>query len=222
MSAEGHSHSHTSDAPATTGRTIGWANHYDLVVKLLTLGKERGLRDETVRRAGIAVGATVLDVGCGTGSLTLLAKTQAGNQGKVYGIDAAREMITFARQKALQQKQDVDFQTAVIEALPFPDGMFDVVLSSAMYHHLPGDLQRRGMVEILRVLKPGGRLLIVDMIRPTGIAQLLTPIALLHGSTINDVRDLLPLMKTVGFVETQAGQMSWKSMGFIHGQRAAR
>src|SRR5690349_8438760 len=130
MSTESHSHSHSGTAPATDGRTIGWANHYDLVVKLLTFGKERGLREQTVHQAAIAAGETVLDVGCGTGTLTLLAKSHVGNQGKVYGIDAAPEMIDAARQKAVQQKSEVNFQTAVIEALPFPDGMFDAVLSS--------------------------------------------------------------------------------------------
>ncbi|MEO8609230.1 MAG: class I SAM-dependent methyltransferase [Chloroflexota bacterium] len=222
MSAENHTHSHGGSVPATEGRTIGWANHYDLVVKLLTFGKERGLREQTIHQAGITIGAVVLDVGCGTGSLTLLAKTQAGNQGKVYGIDAAPEMIEAANQKAAQQKSDVDFQTALIEALPFADGMFDVVLSSAMFHHLPGDLQRRGLTEILRVLKPGGRLLIVDLKRPTSFAQLLTPVALLHGSKINDVHELSPLMEKVGYAAIQTGNMRWKSMGFIQGQRSSQ
>ncbi len=221
MITEGHTHSHSHDAPATEGRTIRWANHYDLAVKLLTFGREQVLRSQTIRQAAISEGATVLDVGCGTGTLTLLAKIQAGKQGKVYGIDAAPEMIEVARQKALHQQSEVDFQTAVIEALPFSDGKFDVILSSLMFHHLPGDLKERALAEMYRVLKPGGRVLIVDMKSLTGVARVMSIISLIHQGETGGVNDLAFLMKKVGYTETQAGNMQWGSIGFIQGKREA-
>src|SRR3982751_1460525 len=98
-----HTDTQIETAPDTQGRTIRWAGHYDLVVKLLTLGKERKLRAETIQLAAVSKGESVLDVGCGTGTLTLLAKAEAGESGKVYGIDASPEMIAVARQKAAQQ-----------------------------------------------------------------------------------------------------------------------
>jgi ubiquinone/menaquinone biosynthesis C-methylase UbiE len=221
MNAEGHTHSHAGTAPATEGRTIGWARHYDLAVRLLTLGKEQGLRDQTIRQAAIPSGATALDVGCGTGTLTLLAKTQTGDQGKVYGIDAAPEMIEVAQHKAVQQKRDVDFQTGVIEALPFPDDMFDVVLSSLMFHHLPDDLKKRGLSEIYRVLKPGGRLLIVDMRRPSNVVQHISMAFMFHGGITSGIQDLSPVMKEIGYTNIQLSNVQRSLLGFLQGQRAA-
>lgn len=219
MHGSDHSHIHEQTAPSTQGRTIRWASHYDFVVKLLTLGREHTLRRQMIQQAAISKGAVVLDVGCGTGTLTLLAKTETGDLGQVYGIDASLEMIAVAQQKAVQQKQEVDFQTGVIEALPFADGTFDVVLSSLMFHHLPTDLKQRGLAEIYRVLKPGGRLLVVDMTRPTTLMQRLSMMVLVHRGLTGDVHDLLPIMEKIGFVGNQAGSLSWSVLGFVQGSR---
>jgi ubiquinone/menaquinone biosynthesis C-methylase UbiE len=100
-------------------------------------------------------------VGCGTGSLALVAKERAGETGHVYGIDPAPKQIARARHKAARHSQSIDFQLGVIEQLTFPDQSFDVVLSTFMMDHLPDDLKRKGLTEIARVLKPGGRLFIL-------------------------------------------------------------
>jgi ubiquinone/menaquinone biosynthesis C-methylase UbiE len=156
------------EQPAQTeGNLIRWAAYYDLAVNIITLGQARRLRRLTVENALIQPGDSVLDVGCGTGEVTLPAKKLA-RDGKVYGIDPAPEMIAVARNKAGRRKLDIDFRVGVIEALPFPDSSMDVVTSSLMMHHLPEDLKLRGLAEIYRVLKPGGRLLIADFMRPTG------------------------------------------------------
>jgi len=142
---------------------------------------------------------SVLDVGCGTGEVTLLAKTRAKN-GKVYGIDPAPEMITVARKKAARKGLDIDFRVGVIEALPFPDGSIEVVTSSLMMHHLPEDLKVRGIAEIYRVLKPGGRLLIADFMRPTG--SLLNHLFIAftrHQGLKSGIEDLQKLLKAAGF-----------------------
>lgn len=215
-----HLHTRTQAAPVTQGRTISWAQHYDLVVKLLTFGRENTLRNETIRQAAIPEGAAVLDVGCGTGTLTLLAKVKAGDSGKVSGIDASPQMIAVARQKAQQQKREVDFQTGLIEALAFADGTFDVVLSSLMFHHLPPDLKQRGLAEIYRVLKPGGRLLIVDMQRPVGLLQRLHMGFMFHGGLKHGIQDLAPLMDAMGYTGIQLQSMGWSLPGFLQGQRA--
>jgi ubiquinone/menaquinone biosynthesis C-methylase UbiE len=155
-----------SDAPKTHGRLIRWARSYDMLNHLFFLGRERGFRQRVVELAGIEPGETVLDVGCGTGTLAMVAKERVGSDGTVHGIDAAPQMIREAQRKAARDGLDVRFQTALIEDLPFPDGSFDVVLSSLMLHHLPPDLKRRGVAEIVRLLKPGGRFCAVDFDPP--------------------------------------------------------
>ena len=113
-------HSYVPQQPAETeGAVIRWAPYYDFVTNLLTLGHARLLRKLTVDHALIKPGDSVLDVGCGTGEVTLLAKTRA-KEGKVYGVDPAPEMIAVARNKAARKKLDIDFRVGVIESLPFP------------------------------------------------------------------------------------------------------
>lgn len=98
-------------APTTTGRTIRWAFAYDFVVRILSLNREHALREETIRLAQIDPGATVLDVGCGTGTLTLRAKTAAGSTGRVCGVDAAPEMIAQARRRHRRQGRRSSFRS---------------------------------------------------------------------------------------------------------------
>ena len=154
--------------PQTKGRIITWAWLYDFVVAFLSLGREQTMRRMTLDLAQLQAGESVLDVGCGTGALTMLTVERVGASGMVCGIDAAPQMIAVARRKAAKRNLAIDFQVGLIEKLAFPDDSFDVVLSSLMMHHLPGELKRQGLVEIARVLKPGGRLLILDFLpRPS-------------------------------------------------------
>lgn len=219
MNTQMHTHPHETVTP-TTGRTIRWAGHYDLFVNLLLFGQEKAFRKNIIRSAAIPSGAAVLDVGCGTGTLALMAKEEVGEQGKVFGIDAAPEMIEVARQKSLQQNGDVNFQQAVIEALPFEDATFDVVLSSLMFHHLPTDLKKKGLAEIYRVLKPNGRLLIVDMGRPTNFLQHIGMTLMLHGGMNDGIQDVVPLMKEASYTGIQLKNGWWGLLGSLQAQRS--
>jgi ubiquinone/menaquinone biosynthesis C-methylase UbiE len=129
---------------------------------VFTLGREQELRQTIADLAQIQRGETVLDVGCGSGTLALVAKKGVGRAGRVVGIDPSQEMIAQACRKAMKAGLSIDFQIGVIERLTFPDQSFDVVLCTWMIHHVPDDLKRQGLLEIARVLKPGGRLLLVD------------------------------------------------------------
>jgi ubiquinone/menaquinone biosynthesis C-methylase UbiE len=147
----------------TEGLVLHWARAYDALVWVLTKGKERRFREHIVDLAGIAPGESVLDVGCGTGSLALAAKRRTGPAGDVRGVDASAEMVARAAAKAAKAGVDAGFRRAEIEALPFPDASFDVVLSTLMLHHLTDGGLPDGIGEIRRVLKPGGRFLAVDI-----------------------------------------------------------
>jgi ubiquinone/menaquinone biosynthesis C-methylase UbiE len=141
---------------------VRWAARYDLLIWFLTLGRERRFREKLLVPARLKAGESVLDVGCGTGSLAIAAKRQVGASGPVQGIDPSPEMIARARHKAEKAKLDISFSHGSAESLVFSDGQFDVVLSTVMLHHLRRDARAVAVAEMKRVLKPGGRLLVVD------------------------------------------------------------
>jgi demethylmenaquinone methyltransferase/2-methoxy-6-polyprenyl-1,4-benzoquinol methylase/phosphoethanolamine N-methyltransferase len=212
-----HANTKTGRVPATTGNVIHWARAYDPFVSLLLLGQRGRLRAMTVDLAGITPGATVLEVGCGTGDVAISARARAGSGAAVYGIDPAPEMIAVARDKAERGRQAVDFQVGVIEALAFPDASFDVVISSLMMHHLPDDLKPRGLAEVLRVLKPGGKLLIVDVKHPTGWLGQALNVLLLHGGVQTGIQDMPALLQAAGFDTIETGPTAFPMLGFARG-----
>src|SRR5919199_1993847 len=148
-------HHKTTGAPQTAGRGLHGARWYDLFGTVISFGRDKAIREKLVELAAPAPGETVLDVGCGTGTLALALKSRVGT-GEVHGIDASPEMIDVAREKAAKAGSVIDFQVALIEALPFPAATFDLVTSSLMLHHLPDGLKRTGLAEIRRVLQPPG------------------------------------------------------------------
>jgi ubiquinone/menaquinone biosynthesis C-methylase UbiE len=156
----GLTHEH---APETPGLTISWARPYDMLVTVLTRGREDKFRKTTLDLADPRAGESVLDVACGTGTLALGAKERVGAEGKVCGLDAAPKMVERARWKAARAGADVAFELAVAEQIPFPDAQFDLVLCTLALHHFPASIRGRALAEILRVLKPDGRLLALDM-----------------------------------------------------------
>jgi ubiquinone/menaquinone biosynthesis C-methylase UbiE len=189
------------------------------VGKFLILGKGERVWQEMLDQAGLKPGDRVLDVGCGPGSLTLLAKKRVGEAGQVAGIDASPEMIAVAEEKAQRAGLQVDYRLEVVERLPFSDSSFDAVLSSLMVHHLPLDLKRQALAEILRVLKPGGCLVILDMKRPESWLNG----ALLHlthhrGMRIG-VQDLEPYLREAGFGGIELVDTRARMLGLLRGRK---
>jgi demethylmenaquinone methyltransferase/2-methoxy-6-polyprenyl-1,4-benzoquinol methylase/phosphoethanolamine N-methyltransferase len=147
---------------ATRGHVIHWAPLYDLAFGRFL----RRTHAAVVELAAVRSGERVLDVGCGTGSLAVALKASAGPRGSVLGVDASKEMIDVARRNVTKAGVDVSVQVGLAEALPFPDETFDLVVSQLAIHHLPGDLKRAAFTEMRRVLKSGGRCLIIDFEPP--------------------------------------------------------
>jgi ubiquinone/menaquinone biosynthesis C-methylase UbiE len=215
-----HNEPKPSNGPETTGATIHWASEYDLFTGLLGLGANGANSRMVVELAKVKPGDSVLDVGCGTGSLTLTAKSNAGPGGKVHGIDAAPEMIEVARKKASRSGLDVVFDIGLIEQLSFPDATFDVVISRLAIHHLPDDLKRRGFAELLRVLKPGGHVLIADFNPPANpVLNHITSALVGSHMMQTKIADLPPMLVQAGFVEVTAGPTRSRFLAFVSGKK---
>lgn len=168
MSLTGGRRGRGRDHP-TSGKLLDRGWRYDAEVWLLDTLAMRGqiqqLRRKVVDLAGISAGLRLLDVGCGTGTLAILAARVGGSDAQVSGIDPAPRQIARARAKARRAGLDIDFRQAVIEDLPFAQASIDAVTSTLMMHHLPDDLKAKGLAEIGRVLTPGGRVVIADFTR---------------------------------------------------------
>ena len=132
---------------------------YDPFTRLL------GIRDahwQLVAEAGVEPGATVLEIGCGTANLLLLA-ARAAPGATLIGLDPDPAALAVAGRKARRAGVSLRLDRGYADRLPYPDGSVDRVLSSFMLHHLAVDQQREALREVRRVLAPGGRLHVLDM-----------------------------------------------------------
>lgn len=188
-------------------------NSYDKYMNKITLGREDALRTMTVTLAQVKPGDCVLEIGCATGTLSLAAKRQAGLTGSVFGIDIIPGMIEVSRNKAAQAKLDVTFQLGNIEDIPFPNEYFDVVMCSFMIFHMSEKVRNKGIKEIYRVLKPQGKLLVLDLALPTQPASRRILKLLLGFMLKHDLKELQPIMESSGFSQIEIAQAKFRVLG---------
>jgi ubiquinone/menaquinone biosynthesis C-methylase UbiE len=160
----GHGNSHThDDRVAHSQDTPFWVRYYDIVTNLITLGRTRAIHRQTLSLAGLRPGDSVLDIGCGTGVLLLEAERIIGPDGAAVGLDVHPAMIKQAKRRARDNNSRATFEIAPIDRIPYPEGTFDVAFCTLVYHHLTDTQRREGLAELERVLKPNGRLVLVDI-----------------------------------------------------------
>jgi len=113
-----------------------------------------------LERIALAPGAAVLDVGCGPGTGVFDMVELVGPTGRLVGLDASEVMLAEARRRAKEFQIPITFEVGDVQALHFPDDTFDVCRAERLLEHLPDP--DRALTEMVRVTRPGGRVLVFD------------------------------------------------------------
>jgi ubiquinone/menaquinone biosynthesis C-methylase UbiE len=199
--------------PRSVDAVLHSATLYDAMVWLALRGRERKFRRKLLDLSGVRSGESVLDVGCGTGTLAILAKGIVGRSGVVCGVDASAEMLARARAKAARAGVEVRFENAAAQALPFADSSFDVALGTMMLHHLGRAARRELAAELRRVVKPGGRALLVDFGKSEAKSRgFVRYFRHRHGHV--DLPEIIALLEGAGFHPIASGAVGIKNLYF--------
>jgi len=179
--------------------------HYDALVRWTT--REAVFKNALLAQLGGAPGERLLDVGCGTATLSVeLARRFPA--ARIVGLDADGAALAIARAKAAGAGVLIDFEQAFADRMPFPSRSFDAAVSSLFFHHLTYATKRNALAEIFRVLQAGGTLHVADWGRPANLAlrTAFLLVQMLDGwdTTRDSVAGVLPeMMSQAGFVEVR-------------------
>lgn len=163
--------------------------------------QEQGFKQRLVELASPQPGQRILDIGCGTGTLTVMLK-HAQPAATVIGLDGDEAVLAIARKKAaLDDGNAIIWQLGYSYDLPYPDASFDLVLASMMLHHLTRENKRATFREARRVLKPGSRFWMVDFGQPhDALMRMVASFVSQFEQTKDHFRGILPgLLLEAGF-----------------------
>lgn len=144
---------------------------YDPVVRLTT--RENAFKKALIEQSNIKAASRVLDLACGTGTLSLMIKT-AAPQAEVVGIDGDRKILKIAETKAEKAGIDVRFDEGLSFDLPHAVASFDRIFSSLFFHHLTRENKRKTLGEVKRILKPQGEFHVADFGQPANFLMRLS------------------------------------------------
>ena len=185
---------------------------YDLMTKLMGADQaRRGLLDQ----AQIRPGHRILDIGCGTGSLSIQVKRlHPGTD--VVGLDPDPKALARASRKAARATVSIQFDQGFGDELPYTDGSFDRVLSSLMFHHVRTDEKGKTLRAVRRVLKPGGEFHMLDFEGPENGAHGILSRLLHSNQRLKDNSEsrVLQFMTEAGFAEPK--KVGHREMFFGH------
>ena len=171
------------------------AHRYDTINTVLSAGTDSGWRRRAARETGLAPGGSALDIACGSGKLTADLARLAGAAGRVVGLDFSPQMLEVARREHPRLK----FLEGDALNLPFEDASFDASTIAFGLRNLADPV--RGLREMLRVVKPSGRVVVLEFVRP--------PRGLVGGAYRIYLRTLLPAVG--GLISGQAAAYRYLS-----------
>jgi SAM-dependent methyltransferase len=153
------------------------------------------------RHAALVPGETVLDLGSGAGNDAFIARHEVGPEGRVLGVDMTSEMIAKARANAAKLGYDnVEFREGQIEQMPVDSGGVDIVISNCVLNLVPD--KGRAFAEMFRVLRPGGRFCISDIVATEELPPAVREVAALHVGCVAGAMaeaEYVALLRATGF-----------------------
>ena len=198
---------------------------YDPLVRFISsfFDGEESLRRLTIDKMDLKPGQKVLDVCCGTGTLCAMIAEEIGSDGEVVGVDLSENML----KKAEKRREDnIRFCYANAEEIPYADGYFDRASVTFGLHEMPHLVRMNVLREMRRVLKPGGKIIVLDYAYPKRtLAVLLFKIwMLVEGATARDFirRDLSSMIRDAGFDVIEQNVYWMNTIQIVSGENADR
>ena len=162
--------------------------------------REESFKQRLIERAHVLPGQKVLDLGFGTGTLTLMLKKSAP-LADITGLDGDPGVLSIAQSKAARENLNIKWDQGMAFKLPYPDNSFDVAVSSLVIHHLTGPDKVRAFREVRRILRPSGWFHIVDFGKPFSLfTQIQARVMFrLEEAADNFTGQIQPMLKEAGF-----------------------
>ncbi|MEM7553657.1 MAG: methyltransferase domain-containing protein [Cyanobacteria bacterium P01_A01_bin.84] len=139
----------------------GAAVSYDAITQYVTPPNENWVRQELINGIALPQPRRILDLGCGTGSTTLMLK-EAFPEAEVIGLDLSPYMLVRASHKAAESKADIIWRHGNVERTSFEEASFDLVTATLLFHETPVKISKTILHEAFRLLVPGGQMLVLD------------------------------------------------------------
>lgn len=175
---------------------------YDTLLKRFM--REDIFKGRLIDQAELKDSMRLLDLGCGTATLTMMVK-QMHPQVEVIGLDGDAAIPEIAKRKIAHTGLNITLDLGMVYRLPYPENLFDRVISSMVMHHLSGENKRRTMREVRRVLKPEGEFHMVDFGVPTNACARLTSTVMRNFEDVNDNIQgrIISYIRSAGFSQVE-------------------